>query len=485
MPQHIYTQNITERAYAAEIGDIIKHFDALAAEGTGVSHERLSEHMLARHGGDTLIVEPLDDGDFVFVSCGADIVRESGIDLAGNRLSGWAPASARVTSESFLRALASGRPVHSLHRSVTTIQVRLWELLALPTIGRDGRRRLVVFGKPLSASEELLITVLDSSPTGIIALRALRGDEGDIESMRIITANPRAEAIIGGAAGTLLDGDARATLPFLADDDVWRRCLYVIELRRDDRLETSFMVAGREVWMQMALSPLCDGLVMTLTDVSELMMANLALQSRAATLALEIGRERATRRALSHEIGEREERERELRRLADTDPLTALLNRRSLVDKAHAAMRHCDETGRDLSLLVVDIDHFKQINDTHGHGAGDAAIRAVADLLLGQMSGEDLVGRLGGEEFAIVLPNTGVTIATLIAERLRIALAATALPVTDLLDIHLTASIGVATRQAGEDFAALVTRADQALYRAKNEGRDRVRCAETRIAAAA
>ncbi|WP_332683547.1 GGDEF domain-containing protein [Bosea sp. (in: a-proteobacteria)] len=487
MYQEVHTHNIVERAYAPEVADLLRRFDrsAQAASG-GALFEDFSAELLSFCSRDIMIMAPTGTGDYVYEHFGRDIARHVGGDRTGERVSNMPPQTARFTIACYDGALASGKPLYSIHRAVKTVRVSLWERLVLPTTSADGQRRLIVFSKPLHFHEELLTTVLDTSPAGIVALRAVRDVEGNIERTVIITANRRAAAMAGAPEGTLIDAEGRQALPFLADDTVWRRCLYVMELRRGDMFETRHAVDGREVWLQIALAPLGDGLVMTLTDISELMLANLTLQSRAATLALEIGKERATRRALSHEIGQREEREQELRRLAEIDPLTTLLNRRSLIEKANAEIAAGEARGEETSLFIIDLDHFKQVNDNHGHAAGDAVIRAFADLLLSQMRlGQDLVGRLGGEEFAVVLPRTGAREAQRIAERLREALHRTHLPVSEALDLQVTASIGVATRQPGEGFAAFVARADKELYRAKNEGRDCIRCAEGDIAAAA
>ena len=322
----------------------------------------------------------------------------------------------------------------------------------MPATARNGERFLIVFCRPLQVNEELLTAVLETSPSGIVALRAVRDDEGNIAHTLIITANRRAAVIAGQGEKTLVGTDPRESLPFLADPTVWRRCLLVIGLRRADMIETSFTLHGRTTWLQIALAPLGDGLVLTLTDVSDLTVANQTLQSRAATLALEIGRERATRRALSEEIGRREEREQELRRLAETDPLTALLNRRSFTEKANAAIAACDLEGADASLIIVDLDHFKSVNDSHGHAAGDAVIRAFADLLLGiARSDRDLVGRFGGEEFAVFLPRADLATALRKAQRIQEALATRRLPVSETLELEVSASFGIATRQGTGD----------------------------------
>jgi diguanylate cyclase (GGDEF)-like protein len=485
MYQEVHFDNIAARAHAPEIAGLLQRFERHAAGSAGVSFEDLSAELAPLYDDDLMFLQPTGDGDYLYCSCGAGIARNVGRNLAGGRVSSMTPQIARFTTECYDRALATSQPVHTVHRSVKTTRVMLWERLIMPTIAANGERFLIVFSKPLHFSEELLMTVLDTSPTGIVALRAIRDEDGNIARTVVTTANRRAAQIAGDPERLLLDDEARDVLPFLADDMVWRRCLYAIELRRNDVFEICFTVNSREVWLQVSLAPLRDGLVMTLNDISELMIANLTLQSRAATLALEIGRERATSRALSQELGRREEREQELRRLAETDPLTTLLNRRSLIEKAQAAIEANAASGEATSLFVIDLDHFKQINDGHGHAAGDAAIRAFADLLLGHMRPSHLVGRLGGEEFAVVLPSTGAAEARRIAERFQALLRATHLPVTEELDLQVSACIGIATHLQDESFAAFVARADKQLYRAKNEGRDCIRCADDPVSAAA
>lgn len=486
MYQEVHTQNIVERAHAPEVAELLSRFTRVAKGAAGASHEDLCREVIGDFGDDLMIMAPTGDGDYLYLHYGREIVRYVGGNRSGERVSQMSPKVARFTAECYDRALAAGQPIYTVHRALKTYRVSLWERLILPTTAANGERFLIVFSRPLQFREELLTTVLETSPCGIVALRAVRDVDGNIERTIIITANRRAAMIAGHDDEQLLDNDARICLPFLADNMVWRRCLYVIELRRNDMFEACFTVNGREIWLQMALAPLGDGLVMTLTDITELMIANLTLQSRAATLALEIGRERATRRALSHEIGQREEREQELRRLAETDPLTALLNRRSFTEKATAEIVACAGDSDDAALIIVDLDHFKSVNDNHGHAAGDAVIRAFADLLLGLVRPErDLVGRFGGEEFAVFLPRTGAAAALRIAQRIQDALAVKQLPVSETVALQVTASLGVAVRRNEESLAEFFARADGALYRAKHEGRNCIRLASGDIAEAA
>jgi two-component system cell cycle response regulator len=166
-----------------------------------------------------------------------------------------------------------------------------------------------------------------------------------------------------------------------------------------------------------------------------------------------------------------------LEQLANTDPLTGCLNRRALGEKLQEELERAHRYGLAITILLADIDHFKEVNDTRGHIAGDSVLRQVGDLLLRAARSVDLVARYGGEEFVIVMPETALHGADVFANRLRRLIEA-----HDFADpgddpLHKTVSIGLAAfpddRIAGADtFVAL---ADQALYRAKNEGRNRVR----------
>ncbi len=485
MYQEVHTDQIAIRAHAREVSELLDFYARQGRDEAGVSYERMHDELMPRYGADLMVLAPTGDGDYAFTHYGREIMRYVGASRLKERVSAMTPPVAQFTIACCDRALAEDRPIYTVHRSLTTVRVCLWERLLMPTTAEDGSRRIIAFSRPLQFHEELLTTVLETSPSGIVALRAVRNDDGEVERMIIITVNGRAAEIAGSPGGDPMDQDAQIGLPFLADPMVWRRCLYALDLRRPDRIETSFSVGGTTTWLQIAVAPLGDGLVLTITDVSDLIVANQTLQNRAATLALEIGRERATRRALSQEIDQREEREQELRRLAETDPLTALLNRRSFTEKANAEILAAQEDGAEISLIVVDLDHFKTVNDRYGHPAGDAVIRAFADLLLGIVAERDLVGRFGGEEFALLLPGADLDAALRIAQRIEATLSSRRLPVSETLALAVSASLGIARRASGETLAALVERADRALYRAKNEGRSCIRICDDSVAIAA
>jgi diguanylate cyclase (GGDEF)-like protein len=167
----------------------------------------------------------------------------------------------------------------------------------------------------------------------------------------------------------------------------------------------------------------------------------------------------------------------ELERLATTDALTGLPNRRHLMAAMETEVRRAGRTGRPLSLALLDVDRFKAINDTHGHPVGDDVLRVVAEELREVTRGGDLLGRFGGEEFAIIMPETSLDQAHLACERLRRAVARRILHYPNGTSGHVTISSGVALLAGGEGCDHLVSRADKALYAAKAGGRNLVRLA--------
>jgi diguanylate cyclase (GGDEF)-like protein len=164
----------------------------------------------------------------------------------------------------------------------------------------------------------------------------------------------------------------------------------------------------------------------------------------------------------------------QLEQLATTDPLTGIANRRKMTAQIDAELERARRFGHPVSVLMVDIDFFKRINDTFGHDTGDRAIVALAQLLAGALRAIDTAARFGGEEFVVLMPETDETVAAVAAERLRATAAALGVHAEDGSAVTLTISIGVASALAGDTPSSLLVRADQALYRAKQEGRDRV-----------
>ncbi len=170
---------------------------------------------------------------------------------------------------------------------------------------------------------------------------------------------------------------------------------------------------------------------------------------------------------------ELEEANRRLAEMSSTDSLTGLANRRAFLEASERELHRAARSGQHCSVVMVDLDHFKQVNDRHGHAAGDAMLKAAASSLRAVLRGEDLVARWGGEEFILFLPNTDSGAALSVAEKARLALAAAA-PAGDGGTGCVTGSFGIATHRAGRTLESTIDAADHALYRAKEAGRNRV-----------
>lgn len=166
---------------------------------------------------------------------------------------------------------------------------------------------------------------------------------------------------------------------------------------------------------------------------------------------------------------------RSLRELAARDPLTGLMNARAYYEACDRALAQARRGNSPLAMLFVDLDHFKRINDTHGHEAGDRVLKAVAHCLRDSLRQSDLIGRIGGEEFSVLLPDTDLPAARQLAETLRQDIEHLIPDIGDGHCLQITASIGVAVAEsARETIADLQHRADEGMYQAKRAGRNRV-----------
>jgi diguanylate cyclase (GGDEF)-like protein len=166
-----------------------------------------------------------------------------------------------------------------------------------------------------------------------------------------------------------------------------------------------------------------------------------------------------------------------LHRVAVTDPLTGAFNREFLVQRLPSEIEAAIERDRPLSIALVDVDHFKAVNDQHGHGVGDVVLAEIARRLRGAIRGGDLLVRYGGEEFIAVLPKADAGRAWEVGERMRQRVCERAFDVGDGLALLLRISIGIAQWRAPEQMPDLIERADVALYAAKQRGRNRVEVA--------
>jgi diguanylate cyclase (GGDEF)-like protein len=210
--------------------------------------------------------------------------------------------------------------------------------------------------------------------------------------------------------------------------------------------------------------------------------ASVELLDANTALASEVNERLKAETALRSEVAERQRLEIELKDLAKTDELTGMLNRRGLLEAMEREVQMAFRFKHWLSVLMVDLDYFKKINDTYGHEVGDCALRQAAEACRKSLRTVDIVGRLGGDEFAVILPGTSLHEAGIVGEKLRVAISQTEL-IFGHESLLLSASIGVAGWSLADKTGDLaMAEADGALYRAKHEGRNCVRVEHNRPA---
>lgn len=303
--------------------------------------------------------------------------------------------------------------------------------------------------------------------------RALSARSGRV---LLVDDHPRSSArlleVLSKANDTQAESDAQAALMCLAEgnfdlvivslslqaSDGLRLCSQVRSLERTRHLPVLMLVEpGDEARLLRGLDMGVNDYLMRPIDRHELL----------ARVKTQIRRKRHSD-FLRHRLAESVE-------LSITDSLTGLHNRRYMEGHLRTLVSEAVRTGRNLSMLVADIDFFKAVNDTYGHDAGDAVLREFAVRLKRNTRGVDLACRLGGEEFVIIMPDTDMTHAYQVGERLRACVASDEFPIGEGQHIRVTASVGVATLETPDDTPEVMfKRADSALYIAKKRGRNRV-----------
>ena len=448
--------------------------------------------------GNLVLVRPEGERDWRYAICGAALAAEEGdhwrVDLA---------SQVAEPDRSFVRrvfALTTERrdAVYAVHSAPNRRNVLLWERLMLPCRDAEGRIAIVMLLRPLEYVEDMIRAVLDSTPTAIIRARCVRDAGGRIVDAVCLLANGLAAGFLHRSTAELDQGCLLELFPSFWETGVFDSFVAVVETREPRHFEMQYRDGGHLAWFSVSAMPLGDGFTLSLADITarkqvslqlerarnELIVANAHLERQASALEAAIAAANAARADLEAEVECRKVLEGELRRLALTDAMTGLANRPAIAAQGQSLAVSAQRRGVPLCVVVLDVDHFKRVNDTYGHAAGDKVLAGLAQMMQEACRPDDMPGRLGGEEFVVILPRTAVEDAVAFAERLRQAVARHAVDIGPT-SVLVTASLGVAQVRAGEEFEDLLARADEALYRAKREGRDRVvRAIETESLAA-
>lgn len=313
------------------------------------------------------------------------------------------------------------------------IRARMAAMTALEQANADLERRVLERTQALTESEDRLRSFIRATLDAVVIV------DGD---GIIAEFNPAATRLFGYAAEEVVGRSAAVLLP---------DCAAMLP-----KADTELCALG---WEQQTVGRRRDGS----TFPAELTVGTRSTDGKVVHVGV------------LRDITERRAQEETLRRLANTDGLTGVFNRRTFMEEGDRlfgiALRH----DRPLTVLMVDADHFKSVNDTHGHDIGDQVLRVLAQVVASRLRATDIFGRLGGEEFAAVLPETDQAGAERIAWAVIEAVRATEVPLPGGGVLRFTVSVGVGVRLAASgELADLLKQADLALYRAKKEGRDRV-----------
>lgn len=301
----------------------------------------------------------------------------------------------------------------------------------LATLNLKLERRVARRTRQLAESKALLMFILDASPSEVTLVNAETGQVHFINRRLLERLNQGSGVERLSVQELLLDGEER--------------------LRFMDELEQYGRVDNWEAQID-APTPYWSSLTVKLVEI-EGQLAHLLW---------------------GYDISRHKELLAALETQANTDTLTGLYNRRAFYERGGHSLESCKRYGHPCAILMIDIDHFKRINDSHGHAAGDEVIRTVSRILRGSLRDLDIIGRLGGEEFAVVLPQANATQALETAERLRQAIAQATADYAGI-KLSVTISIGLARLSPeASNLESLLDTADKALYLAKQSGRDRV-----------
>ncbi|MBL4786167.1 MAG: diguanylate cyclase [Cohaesibacteraceae bacterium] len=385
------------------------------------------------------------------------------------------------------RAFDRSKPDSYLCQGTEADTLKAWEHLILPLEGDQSSVILAMV--PFEQETTMITSILDSAMEGFSAMRPVLDDDGKIIDLQIILVNDSTANIVDKPISELLGARLLKVFPKILEDGRWPGYVHAYETGEPCNFKITEDRAHDTITYRVAVSRYGGGLSVTLVDITaeeetlmqlasqhrELLERKDAYKAQAQEMAKLINKLRRAQEKLAAEIEERKALADTLRELANTDELTKLANRRAFMSQGKSEIQRAIRYDNPVSLIMFDLDHFKLVNDTYGHHAGDEVLRSVSQTALNSIrQSVDHVGRLGGEEFAILLPQTDVKGAWTVAERLRQSIEAN--PVTvDGRVITVTASLGIAKFCPGDnDLDDVLQRADEALYTAKNNGRNLV-----------
>ncbi|BCP52716.1 hypothetical protein K32_13330 [Kaistia sp. 32K] len=427
------------------------------------------------------------DGDaLVYAHVGSRVLALFGHDPTGKALEALTNPGAISFRPVYVDVLRSGRPGLGLHNKVGFGAVGITERLILPVQDR-GTPCLLCYIRPREDATNILRSVFNVSADAITVIHAFRNASGAIEDFGVLAANAESARRLNATPELLIGRSIREIWPFAQEKGLLARFVRAVESQISDVFDASYPQDGKLVDRQLRLAPHGEGLTITDVDIGptlaaarainqqhqDLIKANEMLEARAIDLMASYESLERTTQELRDEITRNRALEAELVHLAHHDSLTSLPNRSFFELRFEEKLKQMKRARRRAALCIIDLDHFKDINDSLGHDAGDMVLREISSRLRSTIRKSDVIGRLGGDEFAVVLTNAhDIEDAATAVRRMMVAVAR---PFSVKgQDVPISLSAGIAIFPAdGRTFGELMADADIAVYRAKRAGRGR------------
>jgi diguanylate cyclase (GGDEF)-like protein len=285
MFKEVHVEDIELHAGAPQVATLLSLWRAQATETALPPYSAFEPKRFPELAPDLAVVEALGQADYRYIYYGRAIAAESGVQMLGSRVSDRKSEIGAFFCSVYERALAVRRPIYTVHRANHALRVHLWERLVLPVSVGAGPLRLVVFNKPREYKQDLLTAVLEASPEGIMGLRCVRTEHGQIVDALVLTANQRMAEIIGYCVADLIDRPLLETIPALRDTKIWEHCVEVVESRRPQRFEFSFKRRDATLCFNVRIVPLGDGVTVSVSEITNLKDSHRELAGRNVELA--------------------------------------------------------------------------------------------------------------------------------------------------------------------------------------------------------
>ncbi|SHE65938.1 diguanylate cyclase (GGDEF) domain-containing protein [Kaistia soli DSM 19436] len=478
--------SIEDATHFCDVRDLLAAWKAAEADAGGVPERSTFLAGPAARIVDRLMVLSVFDDTLIYQKVGSTIISLFGHDPTGRRLSDIDNPGVRPFVRRYIEAVQGDQPRFSIQDHIGLNSIGTNERLLLPV--RTGEtRELVVYVRSREDAKDLMRSVFNASTDSISVMEALRDQTGRICDFKLIAVNAEGAARMKSEPDAIIGTFLTNNFPASRSNGILQRMIAAIESQQRDVFETRYPHQGSIVERQLRIAPHGERLTVTNIDLgpqrmaaraivrqrNELLTANRLLALQAENLRAINETIEASSRELRAEIERNRALEAELIYRARFDGLTDLPNRSYFEIRFHEIIEESRRTGRRVALCILDVDHFKDINDRFGHSTGDIVLREVSARLTRTIRSTDIAGRLGGDEFAVLLIDAGdaydaqSAVARILTEVMG--------PLTVLRqDVPVSVSAGIAVFPGdAQGEMELMTAADLAVYRAKRTGRAR------------